>query len=228
MTASLCACALACLTAPAWAQTSATLTWQSDYRFRGVSLNDGHPTPQLGVNLDAAAGWYLGGYASGVTLAERRGAQLLAYGGYARRMPAGWSWEAGATRSLFTASPGADYSELYAGLNSGRLSARGYYAPRYFGQNTRTLYIELNASQPLLPRLNLVGHLGQLRLLAGAPGALPHARYDSRIGLALGLGDWSVQLARTGGVDGTYNTPRYPRYGERTPRAWVCSASYAF
>uniref|UniRef100_UPI0025F20381 TorF family putative porin n=1 Tax=Rugamonas sp. TaxID=1926287 RepID=UPI0025F20381 len=198
MTRWSCAALLAFAAGAAAAQASVSLSLLSDYRFRGASLSDGNPAPQVGVNLDGDAGWYGGALATGaVRLSERATAQVLAYGGYARRLASGWSWEAGATESVFTQARERDYGELYVGLSGERVNGRLYFAPRYFGYDSRTVYAEINGVYPLRDGLNLTGHAGWLHTLSGEawPGVPADSRYDARIGLSAPLGEWNVQLA---------------------------------
>src|SRR5476649_1653903 len=75
------------------AQTSVSVSLLSDYRYRGETLSDGQPAPQINVNLDSDSGWYGCALASGnIHLGDHQMAQLLAYAGYAQRMASGWSW----------------------------------------------------------------------------------------------------------------------------------------
>ena len=62
------------------AQSSASATLESDYWFRGVSLSDGHPAAQAAYGYDAAAGGYLGAFASSVDLAGGSERALQAIG----------------------------------------------------------------------------------------------------------------------------------------------------
>ena len=63
------ACAFTALSAPALADDdmgslSGYVTITSDYRFRGVSQNDGEPAPQASLNFTGNNGWYIGSWAS--------------------------------------------------------------------------------------------------------------------------------------------------------------------
>lgn len=213
------------------AQASGSAALVSDYRFRGLSLSDGHPSTQLGLNYDSPGGWYAGAQAAGVNLRERDMVQLTAYGGLARRLVSGWGWEAGASASGFTRSHDSDYMEWYAGLASERTGLRLYYSPRYFGRDVRTAYAEVNGFYPLHDKVRLVAHGGVLRYLprdsdsAGLP-----ARYDGRLGLAAALGDWNVQLAwvaasSRGGTGAAYSSSYY---AAPSRQALVLSVAYAF
>lgn len=206
----------------------------SDYRYRGLSLSDGNAAYQLTLNVDHASGWYGGLFATTATVADREGAQLIAYAGYAQRLRNGASWEAGCTRSSYTSWHFGDYNECYAGLAIERSSARLSYAPRYLGYDNRTLYAELNSYYPLHDNINLTGHAGLLRTLSGIawPGVPERQRYDLRAGISIRLGDWNAQLARSytqaesRAALGVYG-PAGPRYVS-SPAAWIFGATYAF
>src|SRR5471032_921938 len=210
------------------AQTSVSVSLLSDYRYRGETLSDGKPAPQINVNLDSDSGWYGGALASGnVHLGDRRTTQLMAYGGYARRLASGWSWEAGGTETTFTQASDNNYGELYVGLSGERVSGRLYFAPHYFGFDSRTLYAEINGFYPLHERLNLIGHAGLLHTIAGAPwpGVPADSRYDARLGLSAPVGDWNLQAAW---VLVQRSDTHYQYYDGHAPRTVTLSAAYAF
>lgn len=228
--------ALACLALlpllpwrPAAAQTdfSGSVALQSDYRYRGQSLGDSRPSPQLTLNLDNASGWYGGLYASGTSIGEQRGAKLQAYAGYALRLRSGWSVEAGCSRATYTQLHSGDYNECYAGASGERLTTRLYYAPRYFGGTARAVYGELNLFHPLHPGVNLIAHAGVLRTLRGRewPATPASSRYDFRLGASVPFGNWTVQLAREHARD---DGIVYNYVPQRPNQAWVLGASYAF
>ncbi|MTW14293.1 hypothetical protein GM658_27120 [Pseudoduganella eburnea] len=224
---------LACMLAmpAAFAQLSGSAAVLSDYRFRGLSLNDDRPTPQLTLNYDRDDGWYAGAMASHAKLGENSTAQLVAYGGYARRLPGGIGWEAGATQTIFTQASADNYFEAYAGISGEQVSARLYFSPRYFGRPARTVYAEANGFLRLGQTLRLVGHAGLLRALGGEDSIAPLSghRYDFRLGLAVQVGDVDVQLARV--TRAAYRYPSYhgyPPYAGPQPHAFVLSAAYSF
>jgi len=223
---------LACvLAAPAaLAQLSGSLAVLSDYRFRGRSLSDNAASAQLTLNYDRDDGWYAGAMAARAKLEDSPSAQLVAYGGFAQRLPGGLGWEAGATQAVFTGASAANYVEVYAGLSGEQVNARLYYSPRYFGSSTRTLYAEANGFLRLGETLRLVGHAGLLRALGGdASGSVSGQHLDYRLGLAAQVGDIDLQLARVTGIARRYPAyGGYPAYLGPRPRAYVLSASYSF
>jgi uncharacterized protein (TIGR02001 family) len=202
-------------------QASASVSLASEYSVRGVSLSDGRPAPQLSVAYDAAQGWYAGVFAApGLALGGRSGVnsgvtQLVAYGGYARRLASGLSWEAGASSTGFQHASEYDYRELYIGMASDRVSGRVYFSPAYYGYGGRAAYGELNGFYPLREHLKLVAHIGALHPQAAAA----RDRIDLRLAIGYDSGDCNVQLAWLAGN----------RRGEvRAPRALSLSATVSF
>ncbi|MBS0430996.1 MAG: hypothetical protein JSS21_01110 [Proteobacteria bacterium] len=196
----------------AQARVEGSIVLLSDNRFRGVSLSDGLPSAQIDVDASAPSGWYAGGFASVVRLAPyyRSGVQWLGYAGYARRIDARWSWDAGAAWTGFTREHEYDYAEVYAGLMSAPLSVRLHYTPHYFGQGPSVLYLEVDGVRELSPRWRLLGHIGVLHRDGGAAYYTSRDRYDVRLGAGLRLGDCDLQLAAVSGGGGAYYAFGYP------------------
>jgi uncharacterized protein (TIGR02001 family) len=212
------ALAALCALPLAQAQIGVGATVTSEYVARGMSLSQGRPVPQLRVDVDTG-GWYAGALVARISPPDSDANMLLlAYGGYARRLPSGLSWEAGALNSTFAGAPEYRYHEFYAGLAGERLAGRVYFSPSYYG-DASTLYAEVNGTYPLRDRLALVGHLGLLRPLGSAEEeARQHV--DLRVGVSVNTGNWHVQFALLA------NAPR--RRGDDAPRALQVSASYDF
>ena len=208
--------ALANESASAQASFSASLT--SDYRYRGMSLSAEQAAPGVAVNLDTSSGLY-----TGASLVRARflstpvDLQLMAYAGYARRIGANASWDAGITETRYSGARRYNYREAYAGVSNDRFSARVYVSPHYFGIGTRSVYAEVNGSHPLTDNLDLVGHVGHL--------LRPTSRTDVRVGLNAALDEWTVQLAWVATRDGP---PLYPFLATPHARRLVLSTSRVF
>jgi uncharacterized protein (TIGR02001 family) len=186
---------------------------------------------QLGVAWERDDGWYAGAFASSTRLYGRPGTQLLAYLGYAHRLHAGLSWEAGAEYAAFSRYPGDSYPEFYLGLASDKLSGRLYYAPRYFSEDDAAFYAELNGTHALNERFRLLGHVGWLQRSghdADPDQGAQRRRFDVRIGVGAALGGFDLQLARVAsdGSGGSYSG--YPAYGDADDGAWIASVSRAW
>jgi uncharacterized protein (TIGR02001 family) len=209
----------------AWGQTSGSVSVVSNYLFRGISLSEGNPVPQVNLSYDSPAGWYAGGFASRIALEGNPGtAQLVGYAGYSRRWLNGLSWETGATATQYLQNTAEDYMEVFAGLGSEHFSGRVYASPNYLGQNVRSLYAELNADYPFLERFHLLAHVGYLRV-PPVSFATVSTRFDSRVGISAGLRDWNFQLSW---VAIERSSATYPYYTAPNPHAAVLSVSYSF
>jgi len=174
----------------------------SDYRYRGISLSRGDPALQASVAYDDASGLYGGLFVSNVQFAisPHRQLQAVAYGGYAPRLERGLGMEVGATYAAFTGPGTYDYAEAYAGIVAEGLSARVYYAPRYFGRDSGAWYAELNGAQPLADRVRLTAHVGLLANLGRDTtyGAADRRVLDGRVGIAIELAAFAVQVSWVG------------------------------
>jgi uncharacterized protein (TIGR02001 family) len=222
-----CVGVLAPTRAGAQADISGSVALQSEYRYRGQNPGKGSAVPQLTVNVDGVAGWYLGGFASAMTIGALEGYKLQGYAGYAQRMRSGGSWEAGCSRITYTQLHDTDFSECYAGLSFERGSTRIYYSPKYFGYPARTMYAEASAFYPVHPRFNLIAHAGVLHNLSGGywAGIPTSSRIDARIGVGIPFGNWTMQISREYVQD---DGRRYRSYPVHPPRLWSFGLTYAF
>ncbi|NML62972.1 hypothetical protein HHL21_18185 [Massilia sp. RP-1-19] len=220
--------AAACLLAASGArgQLSGSVSLASEYSARGVSLSNGRAAPQFSLSYDGAQGWFAGASAAPrLTLAGRSGVtKTVAYGGYARRLRSGLSWEAGASSTWFSHVSAYNYRELFLGLASDRLSGRLYLAPAYYGYGGRAAYLELTGFHPLGERIKLVAQAGILHGLKGH-AASARDRVDMRLAISFDSGPFNVQLAvlRSAGIgSGT------DRAADRAARSLAASTSYSF
>jgi uncharacterized protein (TIGR02001 family) len=220
---------IALISADASAQFSGSVNLVSDYRYRGVSLSHGDPAAQIAVTYDDARGGYAGAFASTVRLAERsnRGAQAIAFVGYAKQWPSGVTFDVGADYSAFTGAGGYDYPEAYAGFAFANVSGRLYYAPRYFGLEGGAVYGELNGAQRVHDRVRLLAHVGMLQISGGNPyGGWPdHRVFDARAGVAIDFDPFNVQVNWVG-ISAA--SAAYPITGTRSRNGVVLTASWMF
>jgi len=221
------------LASEACAQLSGTISGVTDYRYRGVTLSDKRPAAQFGITYDAPGGAYVGVFGSTVRLAPPVGAnfQFIGFAGYAARITSAVSLEVGGDYAAFTGSSEDNYGEIFVGAAIDRGNARVYYSPRYFGSGTDSWYGELNATQPLVPRVELTAHVGILR----ASYPVYHGPYfygssaknvvDGRIGVAVDFDLGRVELAWVGI---SAKNAAYYIGGTSSPNTVVLTLSHSF
>jgi len=224
-------CALAAgawlaLAPAAHAQVAATVAASSEYRFRGVSAAEGHPSAQLLVEGDARDGWYAGTSATQVPISrDHRYVEIGAYGG--RVIPTSnreWQLELGARGSHFTGDSTYDYVEAYAGLVAARWNARAFVSPDYFGRGVRSVYAELNADRPLDSALRAFFHAGAIAGRGGSDNGGSRVRFDVRAGGAYARGGADLQVAWVGATKGG----PYPAVYDTRRSAFVLTAAFSF
>jgi uncharacterized protein (TIGR02001 family) len=220
---------VALISTHASAQISGSVSLVSDYRYRGVSLSHGDPAAQIAVAYDDAQGWYAGAFASTIRLAapSDRGAQAIAFVGYAKQLPSGVSFEVGADYAAFTGARGYDYPEAYCGFAFENVSGRLYYAPRYFGSDGGAVYGELNGAQRINDRVRLLAHVGILQITGGNPynGWPDHRVFDARAGVGIDFDPFNVQVSWVG-ISAA--SAAYPITGTRSRNGVVLTLSRSF
>jgi uncharacterized protein (TIGR02001 family) len=172
-------------------QISGSLTFESDYRYRGVSYSNERPDLRLTLAYDHASGAYLGASATSVQFPYGEpGPALQAYVGYAGEIDAPWRWEIGATTTHFSKDSDYDYAEAFIGILGDHGSVRLYMTPDYYGIGAHTRYLEFSGGWPLSPELRLFA-LGGVLHRSGTRGV----HLDARIGAAWQTGNIEWQLA---------------------------------
>jgi uncharacterized protein (TIGR02001 family) len=213
------------LTASAQAQWDATLSVESDDRYRGVSRSDSRPDIRLTLNHDASGHWYAGGSLSRAALdADRFHPQLIAYGGWLGPRIEGRTVEVGMSATGFAGVSGYDYAEVYAGVLAERWSSRLYYAPNYYGQRVQVAYLEFDSHWPLERDARLFAHVGALVPLAGARGSADKRRLDAMVGAGIVVARWDLHVAATSVTPGG----PYPAVFSGRRTALAVGASFAF
>lgn len=190
------------LAGAAQAQQSFSLTVQSDYLLRGVSLSDGRPTLTLDVNYDDKSGVY-GALSATAVDTRNAGAELLGFVadfGYVKRLASGFTWDVGLSDSQISTYVYeryvANYAEAYAGVSRDGFSAHLYFSPDYLGENVRTLYLDLAGSVQPADRWRLFAHAGLLTVLAGNVDVLGGRDHvDFQVGIARQFGPFEARIA---------------------------------
>lgn len=148
----------------------------SDYRFRGISQTARRPAIQGGIDYSHASGFYLGNWnssISGRSFNEAAGIEMDFYGGWKPALGA-FTFDLGGLYYYYpearvTGDEKYDTFEAYAGVSYGALSFKAWYAVTdWFGIREDTgfkdsdgsVYYELNATHPLIDKLNLIAHVG--------------------------------------------------------------------
>ena len=148
----------------------------SDYRFRGISQNFRYPALQGGLDFAAKSGWYLGTWGSMVNKDQYTdsygnggaGLEWDLYGGYKMDLGGGWVLDAGLLQYVY---PGAGRNNTLEAYVSGtwdwfQVKYSHSLNDKFFGvEDARgSGYIDLTATYPVAPDLNVVGHFGYQRV----------------------------------------------------------------
>jgi uncharacterized protein (TIGR02001 family) len=198
----------------------ASLSLDSNYLLRGVSLSDGRPALSLAFAYDDPSGAY--GDATVVGSDTRpSGVEVLGYvlrAGYAQRLASGMSWDVGLTHTALAAYAdqrySAHYTEIYAGLSRNGLSAHVYLSPRYFDEGVATAYVDVDGSVRPWRSWRLFGHLGLLTPLSTPdPPTSRRPRFDVRLGLARAFRNLELHAAWTATTPSAIYPPGYPQRG---------------
>ena len=196
--------ALLLLAAPAAAQLAVSVSADSDYRLRGVSLSDDKPDLSLNVSYDHDSGFYGGGSLIGVegVHGDVRGLGYIDYIGYTTRFDKADAVDVGVVNSRYEEdvprlySP--TYTEIYAGIVRDDFNAHIYYSPSYLGGGISTAYLDLNGAVRPARLWRLFGHVGVLTPISGWAGPdSRRERYDLRAGVAAEFRGGELRLAWT-------------------------------
>jgi uncharacterized protein (TIGR02001 family) len=155
--------------APVQAELKGSLTFASDYFYRGYSKSRGNPVLQANLEYEHDSGWFGGMWVSQVSFddkayADRAQAELNPYFGWGAKIGDDWRVELSAGRYLYAGKifgRSADYNEFYAGLHYGDLlTARLAVAYDAYNRKATTLAYELLGRYSLLDNVQLSAGLG--------------------------------------------------------------------
>jgi len=206
------------------AQLSGSVSLVSNYVYRGVSLSNDQPEPQVNLAYDSDAGWFGGLFVSPVTLPQSN-SQVIGYAGYAQQWRNDMSWEVGVSEAAYPQNSEQNYGEAFVGWSAERLNARLYYSPNYLGLSQHSVYAEINANTPLVADIHLMAHVGYLALRAGDGDSHDGNHRDIRLGLGTSRGDWNFQVAVTS-LTRTDRHDYYPRVSQTY--GGVVNVAYGF
>jgi len=193
---------------PACAQVSATVSVESDYRYRGYSLSDERPTAIAQLGYDHSSGLYAN-VAAFATFGRDSDVYFLgAQGnaGYVKRLNPRLYLDMGVTHSEYDpiAPDRGDwrYTEVYVGLGTDQITGRISYSPHYFIADTETVYTEVEGALEPSENWRLNAHAGALFYLS-APYFIPHdTYYDWRVGVSRRFGHFDLHAALSSGGPG--------------------------
>lgn len=181
----------------------------SDYRFRGISQTFKQPAVQGGIDYSHSSGFYLGNWNSNVSgLSFPDGSiEMDFYGGY--KFGAGpVTLDVGLLQYYYPdvklGTEKVDTLEAYVGVSWKFLSAKySITTDDYFGLSAATSgsctgadskgsgYLDISASYEILPKLTLVGHIGNQSI----EDCDPLEYSDWKIGLVYDLNGWMLGAA---------------------------------
>ncbi|QJQ01075.1 hypothetical protein C798_12765 [Herbaspirillum rubrisubalbicans Os34] len=185
---------LAMASGDAFAQISKSVSWSSDYWYRGMSLSGGLPVLQGTINYDFRDGWFSGASASSARNSNGTGvSRWVAFGGYSTRLDASTSLDLGGHVSWLADAPSLVFNEIYAGISKEKYSLRLYYSARYLGEKKQTTYLDFNSAYSLGAPWYLALHLGWLEAMSIQDKKFSN-RYDARFGIGAYIGFWNCQL----------------------------------
>lgn len=170
----------------------------SDYRFRGVSLSEGDPAVQGGIDIEHESGFYLGTWGSSIAGTAPYGElELDVYGGWSGEVTPGITVDVGLLYYLYPAGDDiggvdapTDYFEPYASVSTtlGPVSAKlgaayAWEQDSLGGDDNLYIYTDWSLGVPNTP-ITLDAHLGYTDGVL-APPYLAGSADDSGL-------DWSI------------------------------------
>ncbi len=173
-----------------------TLTFASDYRFRGISQTFNNPVLQLDSIYTAESGLYLGIFGSNVDFGPEVGANVEVdfYGGWTGEIADGLSADLQITRYIY---PGDDLPSAYTEL-LGKLSYSGFtgligYSNDVFNTNETGIYYNLGYSVLIANEYTLDASIGYYNL--DDPPEYGGSIVDKSIGVSREFGPLTVGIS---------------------------------
>lgn len=194
------------------AQVGATISVDSDYRYRARSLSTGRPVATIALSYDDRSGTYTGAAVTGLLSGPEAGGLVSQqiYAGYAWPITSDVDLDAGISAyrytSLHSAGKREFFGEAYIGATAGDVSAYVRYAPDYYGQAGPVVYFDLATNSEIAEATRFYTHAGLLLQASGAPTlGGRRSRYDVHAGVAREFGRLTVKAElAVGGPDDAY------------------------
>jgi uncharacterized protein (TIGR02001 family) len=196
------------------AQVGVSLSVESDYRLRGISLTGQRPSASLDLSYDASSGVYLGGSLIGAVPPGRGVSRLgtIAYAGYALRGDGGRTYDFGVSDTrlesygqvqspyggaAYPVSRPIRYDEFYAAASTEHFRLAVQYSPNYIASHTQALYVDLSGSARPAPGWRVFAYAGFLEPLEKPALSTFRSRWDGRVGVSRDFGRTNLHLAFT-------------------------------
>ena len=180
----------------------------SDYRFRGISQTFLLPAIQGGIDYSHKSGIYVGNWdssISGISYGRSGGIEMDFYGGWKGEVAPDFSLDVGLLQYVYpnakiagsTGDEKYDTLEAYIGASWKWVSLKYSYAlSDFFGLTKDTGgfdskgsgYLDLTASYEVMPKLTLVGHVGNQKVKNYSD--LDYTDY--KLGVSYDLGGWAL------------------------------------
>lgn len=180
---------------------------ESAYRSRGHAVSADKPVLTGELSYDDKSGVYAS--AGGVFLIGGGDPGVLALRGdlgFAKRVTPRLTIDVGVTHTQYVARRNATrdtgYTEIYAGMTRGIVSARLYYSPNYFASGIGTLYGEIELAIEPAKNWSIFGHAGRLAYVQLPANSGRRSQNDWSLGAARRLGRIDVHAAVSGGGPG--------------------------
>lgn len=191
--------------------------------YRGDQASNGDPTATLGVHHETDSGLYLGGTIT-VALGGEAGTRLSSgsqYGGYSVRA-GGTTFDIGVIHRTYRADYSdeyaRDFTEVYAGVTRGKLTARVFLSPQYV-PGRFSVYAEADLALFERRGWSLSSHAGlRLTRASGPPINTETTKFDYAIRAGKAFGRLSIGAALSGAAT---------KYGAESPRL-AATAQLAF
>ncbi len=202
-----------------------TITFASDYRFRGISQNLNDPVLQLATTYYTDSGLYLGIAGSNVEFGGDVGANLEVdlYGGWTGELTDGLTGDVQLIRFNY---PGTDLPIAYTEL-TGKLTYSGFsgligYSNDVFNSNETGIYYNLGYSLLVADEFNVAASVGYYNLddVADFGGGI----VDKSIGVSRVIGDSLTVGISYVNTNGAFENI----YGETNDSQFVFSMSATF
>ncbi len=180
---------------------SASVTFVTDYYWRGVSQSAHKPTVQGALTLNSQWGPYLGIWASGVNFADNRipprtaTTEFDVSAGYQHTFLDKWSMDLGGTHYHYPSADGINFNEIYGKLDYACTPILGLgmqlvHTNNWFGTSDRGTYYQANfnadlpqsASYAALKDFSVHGYVGRYHFSGSTMGGRSYNDYNLGVG----------------------------------------------